>query len=405
MLAKRLFGSAILGALVALPVTFAGCGDELCCTEFEPGAAVDVNIGGSVESQLAVQALADFSGTASGMIDDLSNACLSIATDLDASSEAIATADATEDKAERMQALCSLAVSAIGTVKGSASIEVAVVPPQCSVSVSAKLGCEANCNVDASCDVKATPPTCEGGSLTVACKGGCTAEAGASVSCTGTCTGSCEGSCTVETGGVECAGKCEGTCKGAAEGGTGEGIKADGTCAGTCEGTCEVVAPGASCSGSCSGSCSATCQGSAEASVQCDGSCDAEFEPLSCTGGELKAGCEVDAECSANCDASASAKAECTPPEVGIKIAGNIEANSLGKLKATLEKNFKVVYAVQARLELIGGLAGTLSGNITAVADIKAVCIPVVVASAATAAEQVAASVSVTGSLVGSIGG
>jgi hypothetical protein len=405
MVSKRFYGAALMAAVV-IPSTLVGCGDDasnpLCCNEFKVGATITADIGGSAESQVAVQAVADFAGIASAALDDITAGCRAMAQDLDAAKAEQDAAEANADKRARMDAWCKLAVKAIATVKASAggTLEVKFVPPVCEASISAKANCQAKCSGSASCDVKANPPTCEGGKLEVACKGECTGKAGASVQCEGSCTGNCEGSCTAQ-GGVECSGKCEGTCEASASGG-GSGIQADGTCKGTCKGTCSVTPPGVQCSGTCNGSCSASCKGSAEASVKCDGECKADFEPLKCSGGELKGGCKAEAKCEGNCDASVKAKAECRPPTVTVAFSGAANVEAAGKLQATFEANLGVILAFKARLEGMAKIAGSFSGNIDAVADIKVACIPPLVAAVKNAVEDVNASASASASIVAS---
>ena len=73
---------------LALPA-ITNCGnnplDAVCCTEFKVGASIDTKIGGSAQAQVAVQAVADFSGIAAAAITDLTTACRSMASELDAS--------------------------------------------------------------------------------------------------------------------------------------------------------------------------------------------------------------------------------------------------------------------------------------------------------------------------------
>ena len=192
--------------------------------------------------------------------------------------------------------------------------------------------------------------------------------------------------------------------EGQAQGGTGTGIKADGTCDGTCEGKCEVTAPGVTCSGTCEGECGGSCTGTAEASVKCDGECKADFEPLKCSGGELSGGCKAEAKCEGNCDASVKAKAECRPPELTIAFSGAANVEAAGKLQATFEANLGVILAFKARLEGMGKIAGSFSGNISAVTDIKAACIPPLVAAVGNALQDVEASVSATVAIGGQVG-
>lgn len=392
---------------LAIPALMSGCDqieaaqDAVCCDADEFAVGASLSLEG--ESGVAIQAVADFAAIASASIDDLTAACRTMSEELDAPKADRDAAEQNADKRARMEAYCTLAVSAIGTFKAQAggTLTVNFTPPVCEASISAKADCQAKCSGSASCDVVANPPTCEGGKLEVSCKGGCTAMAGASVSCEGSCTGSCEGSCTA-MGGVDCAGKCEGTCS---AGAAGTGIQADGTCEGTCTGTCSVTPPSVTCSGTCNGSCSATCQGSATASVKCDGTCDAEYEPIKCTGGELKGGCTVEASCDANCDASIKAKAECRPPAIEVAFSGAANIEAAGKLKLALEANLGLVLAIGARIEGMVTIAGELAGNISADAlvEVSAACIPVVALAAGEAVSDVEASVSATVSVTGAV--
>lgn len=411
MLSKHLFGAALMGAIV-LPLALEGCSSDgsnpLCCTEFKVGATIDANIGGSAQSKVAVQSVADFAGVASAAVDDITTACRGIATDLDTPQ---ADLDAAEQKtgSDRMSAYCDLAVKAITTIKAkvSGTITIKAEPPKCEASISAKANCQAKCDVSGKCDIKANPPTCTGGSLQVSCKGDCTAKAGATMQCQGGCTGKCQGSCTAKGGvAVDCEGKCEGTC---AAGGSanGSGAQADGSCKGTCQGTCtaSATAPAVSCSGSCNGSCDASCKAEAGASVTCDGTCSGDFQPLKCTGGKLEGGCKVDAKCDGNCDASVKAKAECTPPSVTVDIQGAADATAATKLIATLKANLGVIMSFKAKLDILADVGGTLVGNFGAVTDIKAACIPPVLAAAKDAGANIAASASATVKIAGSVGG
>jgi len=412
----RTLVAAPIFALAALAALAGGCDgvsddgfptSALCCTEgdFQVGGTITGDYDGGL--LVSLQAVADVSGIAAATIDDLTTACRSMAAGLDAPLADRDAAEAKGDKRERMQAYCTLAASAIGSFRAQAggALELQLEGPKCSANVSAKATCQGSCSGSAKCDLKANPPRCEGGSLEISCKGGCTAEAGASVKCQGQCEGGCEGSCTAE-GGVACSGKCDGMCKGTAEGGTGDGIQADGTCSGTCEGTCEVTAPGATCEGSCNGSCTASCKAEAGASVTCDGTCDGEFEPLKCEGGKLEGGCEVDAKCEASCDASVEAKAECTPPRVSVGFSGSADAQAAGKLKAVLEANLGLVATLEARLTGLGEATIALSANVDAdsLVDIKLACIPVVIAAVFTAADDVVVSTEATATIFAELG-
>jgi hypothetical protein len=398
-----------MGAIV-VPMTLQGCSEDnpLCCTEFKVGATIDAKIGGGVESQVAVQAVADFAGIASASIDDLTTACRSISQDLDAPKAEVDAAEANTDRKAKMQAYCSLAVKAIGTIKASAggTLKIVAQAPKCQASVSAKANCQAKCSGSAQCDLKANPPKCTGGKLEVSCKGECKAEGSVAVSCEGECTAECKGTCTAKGGvKVDCQGKCDGTCSAGGAAG-GDGVQADGSCKGQCEGTCEASAeaPAVKCDGSCQGTCSASCKGSATAAVKCDGKCEGDFEPLKCEGGKLEGGCKVEAKCDANCDASVSAKAECTPPSITVAFTGAADIQAAGKLQATLEANLGVVLAFKSRLEGMVAISAGFSGNVSAVTDIKAACIPLVVASVGNAVGDVKASFDATASIATAAG-
>ena len=418
--AKR---AAILGAAVAIPAITACSSDltnpagDLCCTDFKPGQAMlDAKFTGDVavngQFQAFAQAAGDLSVTASAAVTDVTNACQAIAVDLGANPSDPGANGKTGGALMSFwcdQALASInaAASDSGSAKASLCIEFA--PPQCSASISAQANCQAKCSGDAKCDIKATPPKCTGGTLEISCKGGCTAEAGASVKCEGSCEANCEGSCTAQ-GGVDCQGKCEGTCE-AKAGVNGSGAQADGTCKGTCKGTCSVTPPGVKCSGTCQGKCSGSCKAQAGASVKCDGKCDADFEPVSCTGGKLEGGCKVEAKCEGNCNASASAKAECTPPE--LKIVANASAQGNVKINAlidTLKVNLpKLIVVAQARGQAFLSTTGVVAEGGASIAgsgklDVKGTaCLVAAGAAAAAAIKDMTSSVEASVKIVGAV--
>lgn len=398
-----------IAAALAIPMFAQGCSaaDELCCTD-----PSKVEIAGEAGAQfnVAVSAAADLTAVAQGSFDDVVNACRNIAIDLDADAAARDTATSAQGDAQA-KAWCDLAVAQINAkIKAQGAITIAFEAPKCQASISAKANCQAKCSGSAKCDIQATPPTCEGGKLEVACQGSCKGEANVAVACEGSCDAECSGSCaaTVEAPSVDCTGKCEGTCEAKAGVGTGTGANADGTCQGTCKGTCTAT-PGSAaikCGGSCKGSCKGSCTAKAGASVKCDGKCEGKFEPLSCKGGELKGGCKVEAKCDANCDASVSAKAECTPPQVTIKAGASVEARYIDSLKANLP-NLLVVFQArgQAFVGLITKVSGSLAGSVSGDIGVKGLaCLNTVGAGIVKGTGQMTAAVSASGAVVGSFG-
>ena len=200
-------------------------------------------------------------------------------------------------------------VKASALIDAQGSFSIVAIPPKCTVNVDAQLGCEASCQVEASCDPGDIDVRCEPGKLSVECEPvectgeiSCSAEVGATIACTGECSATCEGSCTAEISGT-----CEGTCNGKCN-----GQDSSGACNGTCEGTCEGSFKG-ECYGTCEGTCNATCSASASAEFECSstarctGGCTAaDFKAPRCEAEIKPPNCDVDASCQASCDADAS---------------------------------------------------------------------------------------------------
>lgn len=212
-------------------------------------------------------------------------------------------------------------------------IKVTYAAPKCEANIDVSVKAQANCEVEAKCDVMVDPGEvsvkCEG-----QCSGGCSAECMGDLACevktpTVACEGKCEGACQLDV-----AAACEGTCNGDCSGNcsaTDAGGKCAGSCDGECSGTCTVSA-GASCSGTCQGSClvqpgSAQC--TAEASCrgtcmgECSGGCSGKATPPSAS-----ANCEASGECSAQAEAQGSASLECTPPSLEITYAFSAGVNA-----------------------------------------------------------------------------
>jgi len=425
--------SAVAFSALAVSTLIAGCSDvknaqeAACCTAFEVGAdmtnvdfGVDADIKGSFSA--FANAAGDLSAVATASIADVTIACQNIALDLGADAADPKVAGKTGTAA--LSAWCDLAKAQISGSFGAngslaTSVSVNFEPPKCSASLTATANCQASCSVDAKCDIKANPPTCKGGTLSVECSGGCTAEGNASLACTGSCSGGCTGSCKASGGvTVDCKGKCEGTCSAGAMGDTtGSGIQADGSCQGQCDGTCtlDADAPKIECKGTCDGHCDAKCSGTAEVKAKCDGKCDADYTPLKCEGGKLEGGCDVDADCQGSCNASASAKAECTPPSVSVTATakGNLSADGQLQLQAalaSLEVNLpKILVVFKARgADFTGSLEAAVSAGVSITGSGKlgakgAVCGVLIASTIGTAAENFAASLSAAGSVAGSL--
>jgi hypothetical protein len=427
--------AAVAFTALAVSTLVAGCSDlkeaqdAACCKEFEAGADmtnVDFGVDASIKGTFSAfaSAASDLSAVGTASIADVTTACRNIALDLGADAADPKVAGITGTAA--LSAWCDLAKAQIsasfgasGTLGGSISVNFE--PPKCSASVSAQANCQASCDASVMCDIKANPPKCTGGTLTVECSGSCTASGSADVACTGSCEGKCSGSCKASGGAkVDCKGKCEGTCTAGAKGGAtedGTGIQADGKCDGQCEGTCtlDADAPKIECTGVCDGHCDAACKGTAEVKVKCDGKCSAEATPLKCEGGKLEGGCNADASCQGSCNASASAKAECTPPNVSVVATAKAGLDAEGKLQfetaiASLEVNLpKILIVLKARgADFAASVTAAVDAGVTITGSGKlgakgAVCGVLIASTLGTASENFGAALKAAGSVTGSL--
>src|SRR6478736_1629226 len=416
--------TAVAFSALALSTVIAGCSDlkdaqdAACCKEFEAGADmtnVDFGVDASIKGTFSAfaSAASDLSAVGTGSISDITTACRNIALDLGADADDPA---GQKSGVDGMKAWCTLTSGQISANFGASgklagSISAKFEPPKCTASLTAQANCQAQCDVSAMCDIKANPPTCTGGTLTVECGGSCTASGSADVACTGSCSGKCSGSCKASGGvKVDCKGKCEGTCTAGAAGGAtekGTGIQADGRCDGQCDGTCtlDADAPKIECTGQCDGHCDAACKGSADVKVQCDGKCDAEATPLKCEGGKLEGGCSADA----------IAKAECSPPSVSIVAEAKGSLSAEGKVQyqtaiASLEANLpKILIVLQARgANFTAGIQGAIDAGVKLSGSGKlgakgAVCGVLIASTIGTASENFAASLKAAGDVTASI--
>ena len=76
--------------------------------------------------------------------------------------------------------------------------------------------------------------------------------------------------------------------------------------------------------------------------------------------------------------------------------SGAADVQAAGKLQAVFEANLGVILAFQARLEGMAKLTATIGGNADVIVDIKAACIPAIIAAAADAVLDVEAAGSAT---------
>lgn len=383
VIATPLLGLAIFGQGCSAAEKVSEAQGALCCKDFTVGADlsnVDWEISGEGKATFSafMNAAADFSATASAVVNDVGSACQALAVDLGEKDDAV-TETLPDVRATKWCQLAAAKIQSEITAKGK--ITVVAQPPSCSFSASAQASCEGKCSANASCqaelgDIKAR---CDPGQLS----GKCEAE----------CSGTCEGSANLA---VTCTGQCSGTCEGKCDG-QAMGSGASGQCAGKCEGTCR---------GSCKADASAkvTCEGS------CTGGCSVELKAPKCKV-ELKepsASCKGNAECSGSCKASASAKAECKEGSLTIQATGSINAQALASLKLNLPKILAVVQArgkiLATNAEALASASVAVSGNAPNFSAKAALCVVPAAVAITQAVTNAKAGVTASASVSASVG-
>ena len=313
-------------------------GIEGCSADYGATAAAQ-------QLEVFVSAVGDFATRAAALDTTIRTECAAIATELGASTGDLqpVAGESTTTAACRVasQRLRDEFRAVRAGVRVSASVE--VVPPQCSLDVSAFVNCVASC--DARVQPGSLQVQCMGGELRGMCSGMCTGSCAvsASASCTGSCEGSCSGSCT-----GTCSGSCEGNC--ARRDGSGN---CNGACMGTCTGSCS-----AGCTGSCSGQCvvaaSASCMG------ECRGSCSVAFTSPRCTGSLMLP--SVDVDCRASCETRARASLQCSRGQASLRIEGMVSADveaRVQRLRQTLAAHYGVILTTGQQLQALAD-AGVL---------------------------------------------
>ncbi|NUP06460.1 MAG: hypothetical protein HOW73_10415 [Polyangiaceae bacterium] len=329
-----------LGAVTA-PLAIAGAGCDgsnplgaICCEDFKPGTnmlEVDWGIDDATLNArfgVAIQAIGDFSGAATGMVTDLGTLCRNMAVELGEDPNSVTTADPGEYTTQ----WCAKASAQLSTI--SAELTISYQPAQCTFSAEVQASCEGHCDVEGGCTPGSVEVRCTEGELSVKCEG--------ELSCHGKCEGSANVAVTCDG---TCQGECEGTCQGNQNGG-----QCEGTCQGKCRGSCDV-----------SGSAGVTCEGECVGEAACSGTATAP----KCTGTLDPPECNLDADCEASCEASASAKAECTPPAVSIEGSETLSAK-IAVLKKYLPE---IIVIGEARAKLLVDQAEVMvevSGNLDA---------------------------------------
>ncbi len=171
--------------------TSGSSGTSGACSEFHPGGQNDPGIGGTAQSQVIAQSVADIAGASATQVTDLTAACKKLAVALAASSSDQTAADAQVDPLDKVKSWCALAVKSVGTTKADAggTLDVARTAMPCKLAAATKATCQTRCASPATCDATANPLRCTGGSLSSGycvggkLEGGCAVDAKCDASC------------------------------------------------------------------------------------------------------------------------------------------------------------------------------------------------------------------------------
>jgi hypothetical protein len=150
-------------------------GTSGACTEFHPGEQNDVGIGGSAQSQVNAQGIADLAGATNTQVTDLTASCKKLAVAAGALSSDQTAADAVADALDKMKGWCALAASAVSAAKANAggTLTLNRGASSCKLSVPTKGICQGRCSGTGTCDLAANPVKCRGGTLAGGyCEGG-----------------------------------------------------------------------------------------------------------------------------------------------------------------------------------------------------------------------------------------
>ena len=404
----------VAATLLALPIVTNGCSavedaqGAVCCTEFKAGGTVDVKIGGGAEANVAVQAVADFAGIAAAGVDDITTACRNIATGpRRRQGEADAAEAAGRRTSDKMNGVVrARRVEPIGTFKGKAggTLSLEVTAPESARPRSARRPtARRSARARRQCDVKANPPKCTGGSLEVSCKGGCTATAGADAQVRGLLRAPSATASARQQGGIQCTGKCEGTCKAGA--GAARDRRPGGRhVQGHLQGHLLGHGPGRDLHGLLQGHLQRNLQGLGGRLRQVRRQVQRGLRAPQVRGRQARGRLQgLERSAKATAMRASRRRPSARRRRSRSSSRARLTSSAAGRIQATLEANLPLIFAFKARLEGMAKLTATITGNADVIVDIKAACILQVAAAAAAAVEDVGASVSATGSIVGSV--
>ena len=310
---------------------------DTCCPDFKVGydmTVTDYGVDPSVRGAFAAfaQSMGDSVVLSTKMLDDVTAACRSIATDLGGLETDTAVQGRTGQEAS--YSWCNFAVQKLhlalsDTLQPAGRLSFVFSPPTCTVDAPYLHRCETACSKDASCEDKPLASRCEAahtvGICTGKCGGECLGSAAAPAACEGKCEGACQG---------QCLGSCTGTCDNQTQNGGG---RCRGTCIGVCEGYCK---------GRCGGACKLAKTGSGRCDALCEGSCSTPLVGPKCAGNLKDASCPVDPDCSIACKASGQARASCSAPSVFVGARDDFgNAMDVWTEIRSLERNLGVLFS------------------------------------------------------------
>jgi hypothetical protein len=120
-------------------------------------------------------------------------------------------------------------------------------------------------------------------------------------------------------------------------------------------------------------------------------------------GGKLEGGCTVDAKCDVACDMTVDVKADCPKPPVTVSSTAPSDPATAATLQATLESALPTIVSLRNHCRLEADIAASFAGTVSAATDLKAACIPPLVAAVQRSVQDVTVCASASASVLATV--
>ena len=122
-----------------------------------------------------------------------------------------------------------------------------------------------------------------------------------------------------------------------------------------------------------------------------------------CEGGKFEGGCTVDAKCDVACDMTVDVKADCPKPSVTVSSTAPSDPVTAATLQATLESALPTIVSLRNHCRLEADIAASFAGTVSAATDLKAACIPPLVAAVQRSVQDVIGCASASASVLATV--